>query len=101
MECFRRVVTCYIYVQLDFNGMRFTPSPTPTYPFCPEANETGHHFLQCKSNPEAWGSLVEYLTVLYNKYAIDPILRILINAAMPDKTLVQMMAQCTDLNWKS
>lgn len=64
--------------RLPLNGEKFYQSPTVTCPLCKTCVETSEHFLTCDHYPPIAQSLMNNLISIYNKYHIDPYLRLLL-----------------------
>ena len=64
--------------RLPLNGEKFHQSPTVFCSLCKRCNETSDHFLTCKQYPSPTAQQLRDLFTIYNKYNIDPHLRILL-----------------------
>ena len=68
--------------RLPLNGEKFHQSPTIYCPLCKTSVETSDHFLTCCHYPTIATSCLKELTSTYNKYNVDPYLRILLTRAI-------------------
>ena len=83
-----RFIVKLIHERLPLQGEPFYPSTSTTCPCCNSAEESHHHFLNCKHNQEPWNDLLPSLTTAYNKFHVDPILSILINLSLEETPLL-------------
>jgi hypothetical protein len=87
----QRFATRYIYQRLPLHGASFQQHPTKICPLCKREPETFAHFNECKANKETWSDFIPTLTQVYNKYDVDPALRLLINLAIVKENPQEVM----------
>eukprot|EP00957_Ditylum_brightwellii_P109168 8327909-Ditylum_brightwellii.AAC.1 len=83
----KRFITRYVNNILPVLGLPSTVTPTTICPCCKAKKETPCHFLYCNANEEKWKDLYTHLVPQFNKYNVDPMLRVLLYMVFSAKLL--------------
>ena len=97
-----KFVVKLIHERLPCRAASFNPSNQKECPCCNKTKETIEHMQECEENQEKWEQVIELIVPIYNKYKIDPILRILLNAFIknPKRELRQVINENKINNYK-
>eukprot|EP00957_Ditylum_brightwellii_P178944 13631521-Ditylum_brightwellii.AAC.1 len=73
----------------------------PYCPYCPALLEMADHFLTCGDNPGHWNTLLPMLKDIYEKNKINPILYILRDMVVLNKSISAAKTQHPKIDWSN